>query len=254
MAALTMASAGPDIALIADGLALRFGGVRALDGAGIAIRPGEAVGLLGPNGSGKTTLVNCLTGILRPNAGKIKMAGVDITALPPRRRAQLGIVRTFQNLRLMPDLSVAENVAVGLAGLSGALPAAEWRSRLEEALAMLKLQPFAGRPVGQMPYGVMKRVEIARALIARPKVLLLDEPAAGLGGADWQALANTLQVAQAEMGFGLLLIDHNMAFVRALARELVVLASGKILTKGSPEAVLQDREVARVYLGSLSDA
>lgn len=240
--------------LCADGIVMRFGGIKALDGAAIRIRPGDTLGLLGPNGSGKTTLVNCLTGILSPTEGRIRFDGQDVTRLSPRRRAHLGIVRSFQNLRLMPDLSVSENVAVGLAGLARPLRPADWRTRLLSALRSQRLEAYADSPLGQMPYGVMKRVEVARALVSRPRVLLLDEPAAGLGGADWQMLAQSLKAAQAELGFGMLLIDHNIEFVRALSNRLVVLATGRVLVEGSPETVLRDPEVGRVYLGNLANA
>ncbi|MCT8999130.1 ABC transporter ATP-binding protein [Chelativorans intermedius] len=247
-------AADPAGTLRADGIVMRFGGIKALDGASIRIRPGDTIGLLGPNGSGKTTLVNCLTGILTPTEGRIVFNGQDITRRTPRQRAHGGIVRSFQNLRLMPDLTVAENVAVGLAGLAQPLRAAEWRDRLTTALAAQRLEPYAHSPLGQMPYGVMKRVEVARALVSRPRILLLDEPAAGLGGGDWEPLAETLKTAQEQMGFGLLLIDHNIEFVRALVNRLVVLATGQVLVEGSPETVLTDPEVGRVYLGSLADA
>ena len=240
--------------LVADRLEMRFGGVRALDGASLSIRPGDAIGLLGPNGSGKTTMVNCLTGILRLQAGQVSLDGNDITRMSRRRRSNLGIVRTYQNLRLMAQLSVAENISVGLAGLPRRLSAAEWYERLNSAIATQGLEPFAHRALGEMPYGVMKRVKIARALVARPRILLLDEPAAGLGGNDWEDLANTLAAAQRTMGFGMLLIDHNVAFVRALTHRLVVLANGAVIAEGSPNVVLGDRKVAEVYLGSLTDA
>jgi ABC-type branched-subunit amino acid transport system ATPase component len=240
--------------LRADGIVMRFGGIRALDGASIRIRAGDALGLLGPNGSGKTTLVNCLTGILTPTEGRILLDGRDITRQPPRHRAHGGIVRSFQNLRLMPDLTVAENVAVGLAGLARSLRPAEWRERLAMAIAAQRLEPYAHSPLGRMPYGVMKRTEVARALVSQPRILLLDEPAAGLGGGDWEALAESLKTAQSQMGFGLLLIDHNIDFVRALVDRLVVLATGRVLVEGKPDAVLSDPEVGRVYLGSLAHA
>jgi branched-chain amino acid transport system ATP-binding protein len=235
--------------LTAAGIVKRFEGVVALDGVDIALEPGRVTGLLGPNGSGKTTLVNCLSGVLSPTAGTIELGGIRIEALARERRARLGLVRTYQNLRLFPALSVAENVETGLFA-DYPTPTGTARRRLvEEALRLQGLGSYAHRAVGTLPYGLQKRTEIARALIARPRILLLDEPAAGLGAVDWRSLVASLQQAREEMGFGMLLIDHNVAFVTALADTLTVLANGRLILSGDPQRVLGDSEVARIYLG-----
>ncbi len=235
--------------LIAAGIVKRFLGVVALDGVDLVLQPGQVTGLLGPNGSGKTTLVNCLSGVLEPTQGTIAMGGERIERLPRERRARLGLVRTYQNLRLFPSLSVAENVEAGLFASVPAPTSPERHARLEEALDLQGLRRYAHRAVGTLPYGLQKRTEIARALIARPRILLLDEPAAGLGSEDWQSLASSLSEARRQMGFGMLLIDHNVAFVTALADTLAVLASGKLILSGTPQDVLGNTEVARIYLG-----
>lgn len=235
--------------LTAAGIVKRFQGVVALDGVDIALQPGHVTGLLGPNGSGKTTLVNCLSGVLAPTEGTIAMGGRRIERLPRERRARLGLVRTYQNLRLFPSLSVAENVEAGLFAADPSPSAAERRARIAEALDLQGLNLYAHRAVGTLPYGLQKRTEIARALIARPRILLLDEPAAGLGSEDWQSLAASLRTAREQMGFGMLLIDHNVAFVTALADTLAVLANGKLILSGAPQDVLGNTEVARIYLG-----
>ena len=246
-----MAGGGGGATLTARGLVKRFQGVVALDGVDLELAPGAVIGLLGPNGSGKTTLVNCLSGVLPPTEGEILSDGRPIGRLPGERRARLGLVRTYQNLRLFRALSVAENVRGGLVGLRLGLSRRQAEARLLAALADQGLEAVAHQPVGTLPYGLQKRTEIARALIARPRILLLDEPAAGLGGADWESLAASLRRAQAAIGFGLLLIDHNVAFVRRLAATLMVLASGRVIRSGPAESVLADAEVARIYLGGL---
>jgi ABC-type branched-subunit amino acid transport system ATPase component len=240
--------------LRAVGITKSFLGVTALDDVDLTLAPGQAIGLLGPNGSGKTTLINCLSGVLAPTAGEILLNERPISRLSRPDRAHLGLVRTYQNLRLFPALSVAENIEAGMAGARPALSAGERHARLADALAQHGLGRFAHQPVGTLPYGLQKRTEIARALVARPKILLLDEPAAGLGSEDWASLAHSLEAAQAAAGFGMLLVDHNVTFVTLLVDWLIVLANGKVIRAGEPPAVMGDAEVARVYLGDLARA
>lgn len=233
-------------------LSKRFQGVLALDGADIVLDPGKTIGLLGPNGSGKTTLVNCLSGVLPPTSGEIYGFERCITAISRESRAQLGLIRTYQNLRLFSNLSVVENVAAGIASI--ALPGNERRRRLAVEIEAHGLGPFARRAVGTLSYGLQKRTEIARALIAHPKFLLLDEPAAGLGAEDAENLASAIDAARKRLGCGILLIDHNVAFVTRLASELLVMANGRIIRSGSVTDVLGDAEVARIYLGEIGNA
>lgn len=240
--------------LVAAGIVKRFQGVVALDGVDIRLEPGRVTGLLGPNGSGKTTLVNCLSGVLTPSAGTIALGDVRIEAMARERRARLGVVRTYQNLRLFRALSVAENVETGLFAADPAPSGAARRKRIDEALEIQGLLRYAHQEVGTLPYGLQKRTEIARALISRPRILLLDEPAAGLGASDWQSLAESLKLAREQFGFAMLLIDHNVAFVSALADTLTVLANGRLILSGDPQAVLGDSELARIYLGDFHAA
>jgi ABC-type branched-subunit amino acid transport system ATPase component len=236
-------------ALVAAGIVKRFQGVVALDGVDMTLEPGRVIGLLGPNGSGKTTLVNCLSGVLTPTAGTIELGGLRMERLARERRARLGVVRTYQNLRLFPALSVAENVETGLFAADPTPRGKARRQLIDDALDLQGLRAHAHKAVGTLPYGLQKRTEIARALISRPRILLLDEPAAGLGAGDWQSLAESLKFAREQMGFAMLLIDHNVAFVTALADTLTVLANGRLIMSGQPRDVLGDNEVARIYLG-----
>lgn len=234
--------------LSVSGLVMRFSGVTALDGIDLQIAADQVVGVLGPNGSGKTTLVNCLSGVLRPSAGHIRLGQKDITPTAMTVRARHGIVRTFQNLRLFGSLTAAENVEVGLA----TLPHLKWSDRRSRVLAALKAQDIvgiAGRVVRELPYGVQRRVEIARALIAEPSLLLLDEPGAGLGQAECEALAAALAVARRATGCSILLIDHNVPFVSSISDRLVLLAGGRIVRDAAPATLLADPTVAEFYLG-----
>ncbi len=230
------------------GLEKRFVGVLALAGVDLAVDPGETVGIFGPNGSGKTTLVNCISGVLPATAGEIFIGGERISRLPRPARARAGLIRTYQNLRLFQDLTVLENVEAGLASRP-ATSAAARRERIAAALAEQGLEDHVERRVADLPYGLQKRTEIARALIAEPRILLLDEPAAGLGEDEARSLEKALAAARKRLGFGMLLIDHNVRFVSALAQRLVVLSDGKVIRVGDPAAILGDPEVARIYFG-----
>jgi ABC-type branched-subunit amino acid transport system ATPase component len=230
------------------GLEKSFGAVRALAGVDLTVGPGETVGLLGPNGSGKTTLVNCVSGVTPASRGTVSLGGRDLSRASRAARARAGIIRTYQNLRLFGDLTVAENVESGLVRLG--LAAAGRRAAVTAAIAEHGLARHAHMPVRDLPYGLQKRTEIARAIVAAPSMLLLDEPAAGLSDGEARDLASAVAAARARLGFGVLLIDHNVGFVSALADSLVVLVEGRVLRSGLPADVVADPEVARVYLGA----
>ena len=222
-----------------------FGGVRALDGVSLAVAPGEVVGLIGPNGSGKTTLLNVVTGLCRAEAGRVTLAGAEITRALPHAIARRGLGRSFQTPSLVPEMSVLDAVAV-------ARGRGRWRRRRAEAmgiLALMDLEALAPRRCAGLPEPARRLVEIARALALAPRLLLLDEPAAGLGAAEQAALAARLR-GLAERGLGLLVVEHNMAFLAALADRLVCLDAGQVIAEGRPALVQADPRVAAAYLGT----
>ncbi len=231
------------------GLSRRFGGVRALDGVSLTVRAGEVLGLIGPNGSGKTTLLNCVTGLVAPGAGRITFAGRDITGLRADRVARAGIARTFQTVALVDDMTALDSVAV--ARRSGDPAAAR-----AGAMALLDRVGAAGiamRPCGGLPSGARRQVEIARALALQPRLLLLDEPAAGLNATEQADLARRLR-GLARDGVALLVIEHDMAFLAPLVDRLACLDEGRLIADGPPDAVRGDARVIEAYLGTPATA
>jgi ABC-type branched-subunit amino acid transport system ATPase component len=230
--------------LVVRGLSKRFGGVVAVDDVDLEVADGELLGLIGPNGSGKTTLVNCVTGVLRPTAGSVVFDGSDVTAWPRPRRARAGLLRTFQNLRLFAELTVAENVQVGGSTQRGPVD-------VEGLLREFHLTPYARRPVRDLAYGFQRRVEIARALAGRPRLLLLDEPAAGLSETERDELADELLSVRSDLGTSMLVIDHDMAFMMRVCERMVALHEGRTVFSGTPDEVLAHRQVVESYLGGI---
>jgi branched-chain amino acid transport system ATP-binding protein len=236
-----------------------FGGLAVIEDLSFTVARGSCTGLIGPNGAGKTTVFNLITGVHRADAGRILLDGIDIAALPSRKRIRHGVARNFQNIRLMPHLSTLENVLVGQhcrnGGFTGALqpvslmPGNRWRREARAALAEVGLGQYERAPVGSLPYGVQKRIELVRALMARPRLLLLDEPAAGLNPAETDALRASLTSICRERGITLLVVEHDMAFVGALCSRLIVLNFGRKIAEGTPEEVRADRQVREAYLG-----
>lgn len=249
--------------LEAQGVGIAFGGVKALDRVSLAIQPGELVGLIGPNGSGKTTLANLVTGLYRPAEGRIRFAGRDITGEAPFRIARLGIARSFQSVNLIEEMTALDNVAVARAAPEGVALVAALGTvcrdhRLEcargHAMALLEslgLADVATRPAGDLPHGIKRQIEIARALALEPRLLILDEPAAGLAEAERVELAHRLR-ALVEAGLTFLVIEHNMPFLIPLATRMICLDDGRIIAEGKPAELRADARVIETYLGTVA--
>jgi branched-chain amino acid transport system ATP-binding protein len=242
-----------------SGLSKSFGGLRVIDDLSFSVAAGERLALIGPNGAGKTTVFNLITGVYAPDAGTVMLDGHDITALPSRFRIRRGLARTFQNIRLMAHLTVLENVMLAQyarsPGVSALLQpvgfgrANRWRREAAAALAEARLESYAGQMAGGLPYGIQKRVELVRALAAAPRVLLLDEPAAGLNPGETDALQQALE-AIAERGVTLVVVEHDMRFVGRLCRRVVALNFGVKIAECPVAEIHADRRVREAYLGT----
>lgn len=245
-----------------EGLSVTFGGVRALDGVDLEVAPGEIVGLVGPNGAGKSTLVNCVGGQLDADAGRVWLDGIRLDGLAPHRRARLGVARTFQRVAVFPELTVREHLFVALrarrpAGtrwselVDRAQPTAAEADLLEATLERVGLQARADAPVGTLPLGACRLVEIARALVGAPRVLLADEPSSGLDPRESGTLATVVR-SVAERDTGVLLIEHDLALVAEVCDRVVVLDVGQVLAQGAFADVMADPLVQRAYLGHVA--
>jgi branched-chain amino acid transport system ATP-binding protein len=248
--------------LIVKNLSIQFRGLAAVSGYALSLEKGAIFGLIGTNGAGKTTVFNMLTGALVPDSGTIAFEGKDITGHRPDRIAKRGIARTFQNLRLFSGISVLDNVLVGaqlykhygyFQGILG-LPAARkdeaaLREKALELLEIMGLADFASREAGSLPYGSQRRLEIARALATRPKLLLLDEPAAGMNPKESLELMETISRIRERFGVTVLLIEHDMKVVMNLCERVQVLCYGKIIAEGTPTEIKNDPQVVEAYLG-----
>jgi ABC-type branched-subunit amino acid transport system ATPase component len=253
-----MTAAQPILRL--DSISKRFGGLSVIDNLSFAVRRGTRTALIGPNGAGKTTVFNLITGVFPVDAGRILLDGGDITGVPSRRRIGHGIARSFQNIRLMPHLSTLENVMVGQHCRNGRLggvlqpvnlvPRNRWRSEARAALADAGLADYERSTVGSLPYGVQKRIELVRALMAQPRLLLLDEPAAGLNAAETDALQAQLEAICARHDLSLMVVEHDMHFIGALCDEVIVLDFGRKIAEGTPEEIRRNALVRETYLGA----
>lgn len=243
-------------------LSMRFGGLLAVDGVSLDVPERQVVSMIGPNGAGKTTVFNCLTGFYRPSGGSIRLCGTPIHGLPGHRIARLGVVRTFQNVRLFREMTAMENLLVAqhrhldtgfLAGLlktpafrrseRQALDcAAEWLERVD-------LLDVANRPAGTLAYGQQRRLEIARCMVTRPQLLMLDEPAAGLNPRETEDLKALIGRLRDEQGVTVLLIEHDMKLVMSISDHIYVINQGQPLANGSPEQIRGHPEVIKAYLG-----
>jgi branched-chain amino acid transport system ATP-binding protein len=249
-----MSTAGPQDALRAEGLEKSYGAIKVTNGVSLRLRPGERHAVIGPNGAGKTTLVHLLSGLVRPSKGVVKLNGNDITRSSCEHRVKLGLVRTFQINSLFPQLTVAENIALAVAahaGMSASFRDIDSVAPLSEATASMLdlcgLRSYATSPVAALSYGKRRLVDIALALALHPKVLLLDEPAAGLSTPETRSVFAALERLPADVA--ILLIEHDMDLVFNFARSITVLVEGRILVQGTPDEIRANREVRDVYLG-----
>jgi ABC-type branched-subunit amino acid transport system ATPase component len=234
--------------LTANNIVKRFGGVTALAGVDLELAKGEVLGLIGPNGSGKTTLVNCISGVLDLDGGEIALEGKPLTRASRARRARAGVARTFQNPRLFTDLTVRENVTVGLNALASR--SARGGARVDELLERLRLTEFSRTVVSSLPYGYQRRVEIARALAGGPSVLLLDEPAAGLNDGETAELRDLLHELRRDDDISIIVIDHDMALIMGVSDRIQVLDEGQVIFTGAPADAFKQRHVVEAYLGT----
>ena len=241
---------------------IAFGGVRALDSVSCGVREGELCGLIGPNGAGKTTLFNCITRLYHLRDGSIRFGGKDITAERTRDIVRLGIARTFQNLGLYPQMTVWENVMLGAHHTrQDGFFTPIWKAsfaRAEEArssawcgevMRELEIDHLAERRAGDLPYGTLKRIEVARALAAKPRLLLLDEPAAGLSQGEVTEFGDLLRRLRERFALTILLVEHNMRLVMSLCERIIVLHLGRKLAEGTPADIQDDERVTDAYLG-----
>lgn len=256
---------GPPAPLLqVDGITLAFGGVKALSGVGFDVQPGSITAVIGPNGAGKTSLFNTISGFYRPTGGSIRFQGEDITRMPAPRRARLGLGRSFQNIALFRGMTVLDNIKLGRHAhlRTNVLDAllylgrarreeAELRRDIEERIIdFLEIDHIRHAPVAALSYGLQKRVEMARALAMQPRILMLDEPVAGMNREETEDMARFILDVRAEWGVTVLMVEHDMGMVMDLSDHVVVLNFGQVIAQGTPAAVQADPEVNRAYLGA----
>lgn len=245
-----------------DSLSISFGGIKALQDVTLRVGEWEIVGIIGPNGAGKTTLFNCITGFYTPTSGTVRHRGRDITRLPVHRRSALGIGRTFQNVGLVKNTTVLENLVTAqhLQVEYGAVPGilglpqtfeeeTRLRGRAQQILELMRLEDVATSRVTDLPYGVLKRVEIAAVLATDPDLLLLDEPGAGMGPEEAHALGDTLLELRREFGLSIVMIDHHVPLVTRVSDYVYCLNFGEVLAAGRPDDVRRHPDVVRAYMG-----
>ena len=241
-----------------EGIGKHFGGVVVLEDVSFQVERGDRHALIGPNGAGKTTLFNIISGVFEPDHGKVRLNGVELTGIPSRQRIALGMARSFQNIRLMPHLSVVENVMLGqharpgywrMLKPVGLLPRSAEKAEALELLHAFGLDAHRGQVVANLPYGVRKKIEVVRALMAKPQLLLLDEPAAGLNPQETAVLRDFL-IDVAEGGITLLVVEHDMPFVNSLCQHVSVMNFGRRIYDGPISQVRQSKAVLEAYLGS----
>lgn len=246
-------------------LGITFGGLRAVGEFEISINEGELMGLIGPNGAGKTTIFNLLTGVYQPTEGDVLLDGKSIKGLKPHQIVEMGLTRTFQNIRLFKELSVIDNVKIafhhkmkyGVANAILRIPGTRyWKEekmideKARELLAVFNMENFANHLAKNLPYGEQRKLEIARALAAGPKLILLDEPAAGMNPQETQELMDTISLIRKKFNVAVLLIEHDMNLVMGICERIVVIDYGRIIAKGLPDEIRNNEKVIGAYLGN----
>ena len=258
----------PGLSLSVNEVALRFGGIHALKNVSFSAAPGQITALIGPNGAGKTSVFNTISGFYPPSSGTVSLGGQDITRTPVNARAGMGLARTFQNIALFHGLSVLENIKLGghhtmstgvLSALTYSRAAREQELKLREeverkVIDFLQIDHIRHQSVDVLPYGLQKRVELARALAMRPRVLLLDEPVAGMNREETEDMARFILDVQEEWGVTVLLVEHDMGMVMDISNHVVVLNFGQVIASGTPAEVRSHPQVIEAYLGADSES
>jgi len=253
---------GVEYVLEVENVRVEFGGIVAVDGAGFRLRPGQVLALIGPNGAGKTSLLNVVSGFYKPRSGRVVFMGRDITGVPPHRRAAMGLARTFQHGELFRHMTVVENIMAGLEPWRrySVLDAAFWTGRArdweewarwkaEQVIDLLELHRYRDSVVEGLPPGIQKRVDLARALAQDPKVVLMDEPMAGLSREEKEDLARAIVEVNETQGVSFVLVEHDLEVVMDLCDWVVAMESGRVISEGPPEKVARDPKVVEAYLG-----